>query len=66
MKRARASSALFSTVNLHIFQTYYGGLRPSADMSSWIYGDYDLVKQFIEGGRGHAQAVARSAGLHLR
>ena len=42
---------LFSTVNLHIFQTYYGGLRPSADMSSWIYGDYDLVKQFIEGGQ---------------
>lgn len=42
---------LFSTVNLHIFQTYYGGLRPSADMTSWIYGDYDLVKQFIEGGQ---------------
>ena len=42
---------LFSTVNLHIFQTYYGGLRPTADMSSWIYGDYDLVKQFIEGGQ---------------
>ena len=42
---------LFSTVNLHIFQTYYGGLRPSADMSSWIYGDFDLVKQFIEGGQ---------------
>ena len=29
-------SPLFSTVNLHIFQTYYGGLRPSADMTSWI------------------------------
>ena len=42
---------LFSTVNLHIFQTYYGGLRPSADMSSWIYGEYDLVKQFIDGGQ---------------
>ena len=42
---------LFSTVNLHIFQTDYGGLRPSADMSSWMYGDYDLVKQFIEGGQ---------------
>ena len=42
---------LFSTVNLHIFQTYYGGLRPSADMSSWIYGDYDLVNQFIQGGQ---------------
>lgn len=42
---------LFSTVNLHIFQTYYGGLRPSADMSEWIYGDFDLVNQFIQGGQ---------------
>ena len=42
---------LFSTVNLHIFQTYYGGLRPSADMSSWIYGDFDLENQFIQGGQ---------------
>ena len=37
---------LFSTVNLHIFQTYYGGLRQSADKTTWIYGDYDLVSQF--------------------
>lgn len=43
---------LFSTVNLHIFQTYYGGLRQSFDKSEWIYGDPDLVKQFIEGGQG--------------
>ena len=43
---------LFSTVNLHIFQTYYGGLRQSADGSEWIYGDIELVKQFIEGGQG--------------
>ena len=42
---------LFSTVNLHIFQTYYGGLRPTADMSSWIYGDFALVNQFIQGGQ---------------
>jgi fumarate reductase flavoprotein subunit len=42
---------LFSTVNLHIFQTYYGGLRPNADFSSWIYGDYDLVCQFIKDGQ---------------
>ena len=42
---------LFSTLNLHIFQTYYGGLRPSADGSEWIYGDIDLVKQFVEGGQ---------------
>ena len=43
---------LFSTINLHIFQTYYGGLRPSADGSEWMYGDVNLVKQFIEGGQG--------------
>ena len=42
---------LFSTVNLHIFQTYYGGLRPSADMSEWIYGDFELVDQFIRDGQ---------------
>ena len=43
---------LFSTLNLHIFQTYYGGLRQSADKSSWIYGDVDLVSQFVRGGQG--------------
>ncbi len=42
---------LFSTLNLHIFQTYYGGLRQSADKKEWIYGNVDLVKQFIEGGQ---------------
>jgi fumarate reductase flavoprotein subunit len=42
---------LFSTLNLHIFQTYYGGLRQTADKSAWIYGDLDLVKQFIEDGQ---------------
>ena len=42
---------LFSTVNLHIFQTYYGGLRPTADMSEWMYGDYELVSQFIKDGQ---------------
>ncbi len=45
------SITLFSTVNLHIFQTYYGGLRPNADMTEWIYGDYDLVSQFITEGQ---------------
>ena len=42
---------LFSTINLHIFQTYYGGLRPNATYTDWMYGDYDLVKQFIEDGQ---------------
>ena len=42
---------LFSTPELHIFQTYYGGLRPNADGTKWIYGDYELVKQVVEGGQ---------------
>ena len=42
---------LFSTLNLHIFQTYYGGLRQSADKSEWIYGDVELVSQFIKDGQ---------------
>ncbi|MBP3428304.1 MAG: FAD-dependent oxidoreductase [Clostridia bacterium] len=42
---------LFSSFNLHIFQTYYGGLRPSADNSEWIYSDVELVKQFVYGGQ---------------
>ncbi len=42
---------LFSTINLHIFQTYYGGLRQSADKTQWIYGDVDLVSQFIKDGQ---------------
>ncbi|MBQ7544164.1 MAG: FAD-dependent oxidoreductase [Synergistaceae bacterium] len=44
--------ALFSTLNLHIFQTYYGGLRQSADKKSWIYGDVKLVSQFINQAQG--------------
>ncbi len=43
---------LFSTVNLHIFQTYYGGLRQSSDKSEWIYGDFELVSQFINEAQG--------------
>ena len=43
---------LFSTEELHIFQTYYGGLRQSADKSQWIYGDVELVSQFVYGGQG--------------
>lgn len=39
---------VFSTVELHIFQTYYGGLRLSKDKTSWIYGNFDLVEQFCE------------------
>ena len=42
---------LFSTINLHIFQTYYGGLRPNADGSEWIWGRFELVKQVVEGGQ---------------
>ena len=41
---------LFSTNNLHIFQTYYGGLRQSAEGNKWAYGDMELVKQMVEEG----------------
>ena len=41
---------LFSTNNLHIFQTYYGGLRQSAEGNKWSYGDVELVKQVVEEG----------------
>ena len=50
--KSESQLPLFSTLNLHIFQTYYGGLRPSADGSEWMYGDVDLVKQFVLGGQG--------------
>jgi len=40
---------LFSTEELHIFQTYYGGLRLSADKTEWIYNDFDLVNQMVRG-----------------
>ncbi len=43
---------LFSTLELHEFQTYYGGLRQSSDGKQWIYGDVDLVKQVVEDGQG--------------
>ena len=36
--KAEGEITLFSTPNLHIFQTYYGGLRPNAEKTSWIYG----------------------------
>jgi len=54
---------LFSTLNLHIFQTYYGGLRPNADNTEWIYGEYDLVKQMIEGGQDIKPWLAAQGGL---
>lgn len=42
---------LFSTLNLHIFQTYYGGLRPSSDGKEWCYGNEKLVSQFVREGQ---------------
>ncbi|MCR3921444.1 MAG: FAD-dependent oxidoreductase [Firmicutes bacterium] len=40
---------VFSTVELHIFQTYYGGLRLNNDKTEWIYSDYDLVYSMCHG-----------------
>ena len=42
---------LFSTKNLHIFQTYYGGLRQSADKQEWVYSDLGMVSQMVEQGQ---------------
>lgn len=42
---------LFSTLNLHVFQTYYGGLRPSSDGREWCYGNEKLVSQFVREGQ---------------
>ena len=39
---------LFSTVELHIFQTYYGGLRLNHAKDKWIVNNFDLVKQMCE------------------
>ena len=44
---AESQLTLFSTDNLHIFQTYYGGLRPSSNMREWCYGDASLVQQMV-------------------
>ena len=43
--------ALFSTQNLHIFQTYYGGLRQSADKTEWVYSDPRMARQIVEKGQ---------------
>ena len=42
---------LFSTLNLHIFQTYYGGLRQSNDKKEWVYSDVRMVRQMVEQGQ---------------
>lgn len=43
---------LFSTKELHVFQTYYGGLRPNAEKTDWVYSDYELVQQMVDEGQG--------------
>ena len=43
--------ALFSTQNLHIFQTYYGGLRQSADKTEWVYSNLRMARQIVEKGQ---------------
>ena len=60
---AESELTLFSTVNLHIFQTYYGGLRQSSDKNEWIFGDPDLVKQFIQDGQGLKEWLADQGAL---
>ena len=36
---------VFSTVELHIFQTYYGGIRLNRAKDKWIVSDFALVDQ---------------------
>ena len=38
---------VFSTPELHIFQSYYGGLRSSFDGSYWIYPEYSKIAQVV-------------------
>jgi len=42
---------LFSTPNLHIFQSYFGGLRRSADSTTWVYSGEPLLRQMVEQGQ---------------
>lgn len=49
--KAENELTLFSTTNLHKFQTYYGGIRPNADGSKWVYGSYELVSQMVDEGQ---------------
>lgn len=39
--------AVFGSNELHLFQTYYGGLRPNADNTEWIYPQIELASQFV-------------------
>lgn len=38
----------FDSVEMHIFQTYYGGMRLNNAKTEWIYSKYELVKQMCE------------------
>lgn len=60
---AETELTLFSTVNLHIFQTYYGGVRVSADKSEWIYNDYTLVSQLATNAPDVKQWLADQGAL---
>ena len=46
---AETDLTLFSTIELYIFQTYYGGVRLNFDKTEWIYSNYDLVYQICTG-----------------
>lgn len=54
---------LFSTRELHIFQTYYGGLRLNADKTEWIYGNYDLVASVVNNAYGMKQWLMEQGGV---
>jgi urocanate reductase len=41
------TSTMFDSVELHIIQTYFGGLRQDLD-GNWIYGKYEFVRTLCE------------------
>lgn len=45
MGQKETDLTVFSTVELFIFQTYYGGLRMDRDKTKWIVNDFALVDQ---------------------
>jgi fumarate reductase flavoprotein subunit len=45
MGQKETDLTVFSTIELHIFQTYYGGLRLDRDKTKWIVNDFALVDQ---------------------
>lgn len=53
---------VFSTVELHIFQTYYGGLRLDRAKDKWIVNDFALVDQICREAYGIRPWLEKQGG----